>query len=246
MRTAVQIRRPVADAQLPNYWDNRWKRKKSLQRRYLLGRFNVFRNFQYYKYFTVSHQSSSLPYNTMLYVTVSTVIHHNGLEKVYFLKKKILPTLCFNHRLYRLQFKLNCMEISQILKEPYFYLTNNIQLPLRLGKDVKKPPPVLHRSHSIICPPYLLLPPHDSTVETTLTLSVNTARRGKRCLPPQAAPRWSLVPDIKSQRLGGWGRLCEATDWSTGADVGVQSGEEWKTFSLEVMNADPGHKVDPA
>lgn len=55
--------------------------------------------------------------------------------------------------------------------------------------------------------------------------------------PTGAAPRWSLVPHIKSRHFGGWDSHCEARDWCRGIAVGVEACEEWQTFSLEVINA---------
>lgn len=51
------------------------------------------------------------------------------------------------------------------------------------------------------------------------------------------APRRSLAPNIKSQPFGDWHGLCEARDRYTGVAVGWETSEEWRSFSLQVINA---------
>lgn len=99
-------------------------------------------------------------------------------------------------------------------------------------------------NQSSVLPIYSCLLPYINTTETTLSLSVNTAWHGKRCTPPHTAtPWWSLVLNIKSRYFGGWDSLCKATDWYTGIVVGVETCEEWQTFSQEVINANWAIKV---
>lgn len=52
-----------------------------------------------------------------------------------------------------------------------------------------------------------------------------------------AAP-WSLVPSIKSHNSPGLCGLCKAGDWYIGTVVGVETWEEWQTFSLMVIDVD--------